>query len=151
MAHAVRKTFQKLVHHCTHATTHVLKWKDDIERSFVDIVEWFKKAASHPDAVGEAENELGNLFQLGQGVEKDDKVSFEWYTKGTERGNAIAAYNLALSYRWARGVAMDKETALKYLIKSADGGYINAMLQVGVYYREVMRNFGRCFACFSHE
>ena len=43
----------------------------------------------------EAQCVLGNLYQLGLGVENDNEQAIRWYRRSAERGYGVAANNLA--------------------------------------------------------
>ncbi|MCP5198051.1 MAG: sel1 repeat family protein [Gammaproteobacteria bacterium] len=56
----------------------------------------------------EAQVNLGNLYDAGQGVEQDRKRAAYWYKRAIKKEIPEAAYNLAISYkqqgkiRWAQ-------------------------------------------------
>ncbi len=55
----------------------------------------------------EAQNSLGYMYSIGQGVTQDYKTAFKWYKLSAEQGNAEAQYNLALMYGKGWGVIKD--------------------------------------------
>jgi TPR repeat protein/DNA polymerase III epsilon subunit-like protein len=69
--------------------------------------------------LAEAQCRLGNLFTTGEGVEKNEKKSEEWYLKAIEQGNTEAQVGLADLYarhaKWSQGIG---EPHPELLIKS---------------------------------
>jgi TPR repeat protein len=47
----------------------------------------------------QAQVNLGNLFDAGEGTGQDRKRAAYWYKKAASKGVAEAAYNLAISYK----------------------------------------------------
>lgn len=47
----------------------------------------------------QAQVNLGNLYDAGEGVEQDQKLAAYWYKHAIKNGVAEAAYNLAVSYK----------------------------------------------------
>lgn len=67
---------------------------------------------------------LARMYEKGEGVEKDEAKTLEWYRRSAEGGNPRAQYKLFAAY--ARGwgdVKKDEAQAQQWLIKSAEGGY----------------------------
>ncbi|RTL36102.1 MAG: sel1 repeat family protein [Candidatus Melainabacteria bacterium] len=48
--------------------------------------------------LAEAENDLGVMYELGVGVERNLKEAFQWYQRAASNGIAQSQYNLALMY-----------------------------------------------------
>ncbi len=92
------------------------------------------KKAVQGDA--EAQNNLGFMYEKGQGVSQDYKQAVEWYTKAAEQGNAWAQYNLGVKYNNGQGVAQDYKQAVYWWTKAADQGYASAQYNLGVMYGE---------------
>lgn len=76
-------------------------------------------------------NSLGNIYELGQGVDKDLKQSVKWYKLAAEKGNYIAQYNLGKLYQSGTGVTKDLTIAAKWYKNSADMGYPDAQYAIG--------------------
>jgi hypothetical protein len=103
-----------------------------IEKDFKEAAKWFRKAADQGDAM--AQNNLGVMYDLGQGVPKDDREAFKWYQKAANQGYAQAQYNLGLRYSKGQGVKQDFKEAVKWYQKSADQGDAMAQSQLGFKY-----------------
>ena len=54
-----------------------------------------------------AQNNLGLMFELGQGVTRDYAEAARWYRKAAEQGEALAQDNLGRMYEQGRGVTQD--------------------------------------------
>ncbi|MBT5818509.1 MAG: hypothetical protein HOI25_09240, partial [Proteobacteria bacterium] len=81
-----------------------------------------------------AQSNLGVMYELGEGVPKDDKAAVEWYRLSAEQGNASGQYNLGLMYEYGRGVPKDEKTALKWYRLSVERGYAEAQFRLGLAY-----------------
>ena len=65
----------------------------------------FLPLAEQGDAA--AQNNLGVMYDNGEGVPQDDAEAVRWYRKAAEHGNATAQYNLGDRYRLGLGVPQD--------------------------------------------
>lgn len=81
-----------------------------------------------------AENQLGKMYDFGDGVPQDKAEAFNWYLKASEKGFAGAYYGLALCYFYGRGVARDKKLAKRWLEKATRQGNIEAQLFMEKYF-----------------
>ena len=50
-------------------------------------------------------------------------MAISWYTKAAQQGQLDAQYRLGLLYQNGNGTEKDLETAAKWLLMSAEGGY----------------------------
>ncbi|HBN58647.1 MAG TPA: hypothetical protein DD382_05090 [Gammaproteobacteria bacterium] len=76
----------------------------------------------------QSQYELGLMYELGMGIDKDLDQAFIWYQKSANQAYAKAQYNLGIFY--ALGKAGEKDIAQsKYWIKKAhDNGYSSASI-----------------------
>ncbi|UZO21796.1 uncharacterized protein OCT59_014181 [Rhizophagus irregularis] len=81
-----------------------------------------------------AQNNLGNLYENGEGVEKDFNKAFYWFKKAAENGNEVAIYNLGKCYELGIGVDKNLVKAFELYKKSAEKGDLDAMFQLGYFY-----------------
>jgi TPR repeat protein len=51
-----------------------------------------------------AQDNLGQMYQQGEGVTQDYKEAVKWYRLSARRGNAMAQYHLGQMYNQGRGV-----------------------------------------------
>ena len=67
-----------------------------------------------------AQNNLGNCYYYGEGVEQDYQKAVEWYRKAAEQGNAEAQNNLGECYYTGKGVEKDYLKAVTWFQKGAE-------------------------------
>jgi CHAT domain-containing protein/TPR repeat protein len=78
------------------------------------------KKAEQGDA--EAQNQLGLMYQNGEGVTKNYTEAVKWYRKAAEQGYAQAQNNLGLMYVLGTGVTQNNQEAVKWYHKAAAQG-----------------------------
>lgn len=66
-------------------------------RAFESAAQHFKIASKRGNS--EAQVNLGNMYDAGEGVELDAKLAVHYYKLAVRKGIPEAAYNLAISYR----------------------------------------------------
>jgi len=81
---------------------------------------WWREAAEKGDA--ESQYHLGNSYENGFGVQRDEAEAVKWYRKAAEQGNADAQSYLGFMYQFGRGVTTDIDEARKWYQKAADQG-----------------------------
>ena len=69
-----------------------------------------------------AENNLGNMFLFGNGVESDDATALAWFSKAAAQGDPGGEMNLGQMYENGRGVAADPVRAADLYRKSGERG-----------------------------
>ena len=69
-----------------------------------------------------AQNNLGLMYENGQGVKQDYLKAKEWYEKAAIQGHASAQLNLGVMYYNGQGVNVDKFKAYELLLKAAKQG-----------------------------
>ena len=79
---------------------------------------------------------LGLMYNLGEGVKKDNKEAVRWYRKAAEQGHADAQYNLGAAYGNGEGVEQDYREAARWYRKSAEQGHADAQFNLGVAYNK---------------
>jgi len=77
---------------------------------------------------------LGNLYENGLSVPRDQAEAVRWYLKGSEGGNILAMRALGFMYQLGAGVTKDHAEALRWYRKSAAAGNDVAMNDLGVMY-----------------
>lgn len=71
----------------------------------------------------DAEELIGVMYALGQGVPKDDQRAFEWYLRASMKGHPGAQSGIGWYYEVGRGVAgVDLVRAYMWYTLSAIGG-----------------------------
>lgn len=93
-----------------------------------------RTAAEQGDA--EAQNNLGIMYTLGDGVEQDFGQAAECFRRAAEQGYAEAQNNLGVSYRDGKGVEKDYHQAVNWFRKAAEQGLPKAQFNLGYMYAE---------------
>ena len=73
-----------------------------------------------------AQNNLGVMYDNGEGVPQDAAEALKWYRKAAEQGYAKAQYNLGAMYYIGDGVPQDYAEAVKWIRKAAKQGHDGA-------------------------
>lgn len=103
----------------------------DYEQAFA----WFQKAADQGHA--SAQNQLGDCYHEGQGVEQDYRKAAAWYQKAADQGYDVAQYHLGNCYYHGEGVEQDYGKAVAWYRKAVEREFLNpwAACQLGNCYR----------------
>lgn len=98
----------------------MLSGKLDGERDPKAASVWLRNAATagHPDA----QLNLGQLYEVGDGVDRDLAQAVEWYIKAAEAGLPAGQAQLGVLYEAGRGVEQDTASAIKLYRKAAKRG-----------------------------
>jgi len=91
-----------------------------------------KAAAEQGDAV--AQNNLGYMYDNGEGVPENDAEAVKWYRKAADQGLVDAQYNLGLMYGNGEGVPENDAEAIRLYRKAADQEYAKAQFNLGLMY-----------------
>ncbi|MDP3714785.1 MAG: tetratricopeptide repeat protein, partial [Burkholderiales bacterium] len=70
----------------------------------------------------DAQNNLGVLYEKGQGVERNFVESVNWYRRAAEQGHAQAQNNVGVMYERGLGVKPDAKEAASWYLKAAQRG-----------------------------
>lgn len=105
-----------------------------VDRNYLEAVKLWKTAANR--GLPMAQNNLGNMYEEGLGVEKDCSTALFWYKKAAQPSTSCpipelnfpysacsGLYSLGLLYKNGICVPADQELALKYLKSSTSLGY----------------------------
>lgn len=99
-----------------------------------------------------AQTNLGMLYSLGLGIQKDFAKAAYWTRKGAEAGNPKAQSNLGLIYFFGNGVEQDDKLAANWFGKAAAQGNGEAQISLGVMYLEgrgVTRDYEKARELFT--
>ncbi len=69
-----------------------------------------------------SQNQLGDAYFDGNGLEQDYTKAFEWYLRAAEQGHGKAQYNVAYAYANGEGILRNIEEAVKWYSLSAAQG-----------------------------
>jgi TPR repeat protein len=77
-------------------------------------------------------NNLAVLYSSGDGVEENENEAISLFKRAAQQGHPLAMYNLALHYRnGTGGLKRDFNQATEWFAKSAESGYVPAMVEMG--------------------
>ena len=79
-----------------------------------------------------AQNNLGLMYDEGQGVLQDDTEAVKWYRVAAEQGNASAQLNLGLMYAEGQGVPQDYVQAHMWASLAAANGNDTAAMVIDI-------------------
>ena len=77
---------------------------------------------------------LGDLYEKGELVEKDEEQAAYWYKRGAAQGFAPCQEQLGLSYWAGIGLPVDEEKGFHYLTLAAEQGLDSAMFSLAELY-----------------
>lgn len=83
-----------------------------------------------------AQNKLGRMYSLGQGVPKDSRAAAEWFLKAAEQGIAEAQSMLGYMYLVGDGAPQSNGKAYEWLRKAAEQGHNYAQSNLAFLYQE---------------
>ena len=107
--------------------------KDDDNQNDELAVSYFHQAAQRGHA--DAQNNLGRCYELGIGIDKDEKQAVYWYHEAAKQGHAAAQNSLGEMYYLGKGVPdKDVKQAATWYYRAADQGYADAQYNIGVCY-----------------
>ncbi|KAG2373130.1 hypothetical protein C9374_012862 [Naegleria lovaniensis] len=92
-------------------------------------LKWLTRSALQGYA--KAQNDLGLMYALGKGVDKDFTQAFEWFEKAANQNFAVAQYNLGVMYEKGDGVQQDETQARKWYRKAAQQDHKGAFRKLG--------------------
>lgn len=102
------------------------------QRHWKQALEWYSKAAEQGFA--QAQYELGAVYLVGDGIEKNEELGVAWLIKAAEQDLPAAQFEIGNLY--LAGVNMEKDPGLglDMLRKSANQLYVPAQKQLGTMY-----------------
>ncbi len=95
-------------------------------------VQWWRQGAGLNDSMSMFG--LGNCYNEGNGVEKNEAIAVEWFRKSAEMGNADAMNRLGVAYGAGAGVEKNTVKGFEWYRKSAEMGNADAMFSISVCY-----------------
>ena len=105
------------------------------------LAEWVP-LAEQGDA--DAQSLLGDMYIDGEGVLKNYKKAFKWFTLAAEQGHADAQHNLGYMYAEGEGVLENDIAGEKWETLAAEQGHAQAQHNLGYMYAEgegVLENY----------
>jgi len=101
--------------------------RESLEQAYVCFRHGIEISPNHPML----QFALGQAFDAGIGVEKDDSQAVEWYQKAAEQGLIGAMFFLAKKYEFGQGTQSDPEQAMRWYRIAAEGGLREAQVALG--------------------
>src|SRR5436190_4090242 len=102
-------------------------------QDFEEAAKLFRQAAER--GLPRAQRSLGELYQAGEGMAKDEVEAVKWYRKAADKGDAKAQSNLGSMYFSGQGgLKKDEKEALKWFKKAADQGEVSGQLSLAAMY-----------------
>lgn len=94
---------------------------------YANAFKLLKPLADQGDA--EAQCIIGNMYDLGLGLERDIIKAVEWYRKSAEQGYGLASNNLGTIFKSGReGILMDRVESNKWYQKAREQGFMHSPL-----------------------
>lgn len=106
------------------------------DRNIEMAVYWLSLAADQ--GVARAQNNLGILYRVGNGVEKDQQRALQLFEAAAEQGEMNAQTNLAGMYERGEGVAPDMAQAVRWYRAAALAGNPSAQRLLGGIYQDAL-------------
>ena len=91
-------------------------------KDYNNAFKWLKAAAEDGNNAA-ALSDLGYMYEMGFGVNKNYIEAVKYYRKAAAKGYAVAMFNLGEAYSSGTGVTKDKAQAEEWYKKAAAGGY----------------------------
>jgi len=101
-------------------------------RDYKEAIRLYRDAADLGNAY--AMNNIGTMYEHGEGVSKSHLEAVKWYKKAAELGDSLAMNNLGIMYVHGVGVSHNYTEALKWFKKAAELGCVPAFYNIGVLY-----------------
>lgn len=79
---------------------------------------------------------VGQLYRLGQGVERDTTVAARWFERAADLGLANAQANLGALYLAGDGVEQDFRVAARWFARAAHQGHIVSQYELALLFEE---------------
>ena len=92
-----------------------------VEQNQEIAVRWYLRAAEQ--GYPGAQFNLGNCYQLGEGVKEDKEQAVYWYRQAAIQGDADSQYMLGLCYASGEGITKSTPKAIEWFQKSSQQGH----------------------------
>jgi TPR repeat protein len=83
-----------------------------------------------------AQTNLGLLYLVGHGVERNYDEARKWLVLGAKQRNSVACKELAVMYRDGLGVTQNYCEAMSWLVMAAEDGDLEAQKDLGIIYAD---------------
>lgn len=123
---------------------------EGLSRSVTEAAVWYRRAAEQGHL--EAQLALAQLYDQGQGVEKDDRQALHWFVQAARQGEPQAQFYAAYKYFHGEGTAPNEAEAATWLKRGAEQGEINSQYVLGRMYelgRGLSQDHQQAFVWYS--
>ena len=95
-----------------------------VSKDVVQALEWYHKVTKTGDTRNriKAQVNIGLIYFQGEGVERDEAIAADWFTKAALNGDKSSAYMLGLMYKNGIGVEQSNAEAIKWWREAAKKG-----------------------------
>ena len=116
-------------------------WEHHKYKEYDKALEIWEKLAkkNNPEAI----YQLGDYYERGLAVEKNEQKAFKYYSKAAKMDSDIGLYAMGRCYRWGIGVEKEDVKAYQYFKKAAERNYMLAYVELAECYHNgwgVMKN-----------
>ena len=133
--------FLHMLSESTEITSDTDSWKDGMPKASVymptaseaerkEAVTRYEKAAEQGDP--NAQDNLGESYLSGWGVEKNEQEAVKWFRKAAEQGLAEAQQNLGICVYQGWGIDKNEQEAVEWFKKAAEQGFAEAQTSLGM-------------------
>lgn len=98
----------------------------------IESTKWLERLAQGGNVPAMAD--LGTAYLQGVGVEKNAKITHDWYLRGASLGSGEALFNLGLLYQSGYTGEADFKRAMDYYTRAANANSGRAMMALGDLY-----------------
>ncbi|KAG0046246.1 hypothetical protein BGZ90_008230, partial [Linnemannia elongata] len=106
-------------------------WKG-VKQDLDEARYWYLKAANQGDPAGQCN--LGHLYRLELGVDRNHLTALSWYQKAAARGDAGGQCYVGLVYKDGLTGVVDYSAAMEWYLMAASQGYAYAQYSIGNLY-----------------
>ena len=106
------------------------------KKDYATAIKIYEQLANQGNA--EAQYEIGSMYQLGDGVQNDNKKANHWYEKAANQGHIDAQFYLGENYFSGYGIPKDFKKAIYWYEKAANLGRIDAQNKLGNIYNHII-------------
>jgi len=94
-----------------------------VKISRVDAQKFFYATRAAKNGNAKAQFDLAIMYATGRGVQKNEKIAFNWFHKSARKNYAAAKHYMGLSFLQGRGVRKQKELARYWFRLAVKQGY----------------------------
>jgi TPR repeat protein len=127
--------------------------REGVEGSAPDYAGAYKQfSAAAAQGCALAQNDLGDLYSRGNGVERDYATAMAWYRKAADQNDSMGENNVGSMYNWGRGVPIDPKQAVAWYVKAARQGNPYSQGALGYMYQTgsgVERDLVKAANCYQ--